>query len=30
MGVEQRQVLVAVDGIGGIVDVEHDAIGNAL
>ena len=25
MGVEQRQLLAAVDPVGGIVDVEHDA-----
>ena len=30
MGVEQRQLLAAVDGIGGIVDVEGDAGGNTL
>ena len=30
MGVEQRQLLAAVDRIGGVVDVEHDALGHAL
>ena len=30
MGVEQRQLLAAVDGIVGVVDIEHDALGNAL
>lgn len=30
MGVEQRQLLAAVDGIGRIVDVEDDALGNAV
>ncbi len=30
MGVEQRQLLAAMDGIGGVVDVEHDALGHAL
>ena len=29
MGVEQRQLLTAMDGIGGIVDVENDAARNA-
>ncbi len=29
MGVEQRQLLAAVDGIRGVVDVEHDAARNA-
>lgn len=27
MGVEQRKLLVAVDGVGGIVDVERDRLG---
>ena len=30
MGVEQRQLLAAVDGIVGIVDVEDDALGNTV
>ena len=30
MGVEQCQLLAAVDGIRGIVNVEHDALGHAL
>jgi hypothetical protein len=30
MGVEQRQLLATVDGIGGVIDVEHDAARNAL
>ena len=28
MGVEQRQLLAAVDGVAGIVDVEDDTVGN--
>ncbi len=30
MGVEQRQLLAAVDGITGIVDVEDDTVGNTV
>ena len=30
MGVEQCQLLAPVDGIRGIVNVEHDALGHAL
>ncbi len=30
MGVEQRQLLAAVDGIEGIVDIEGDALGTTL
>ncbi len=30
MGVEQRQLLTAVDGIVGVVAIEDDACGNAL
>jgi len=30
MGVEQRQLLAAVDGVRGVVDVEHEAVGNTL
>jgi hypothetical protein len=30
MGVEQRQLLAAVDRIGGVVNIEHDALGHAL
>ena len=30
VGVEQRQLLAAVDGIVGIVDVEDDTVGNTF
>ena len=30
MGVEQGQLLAAVDGIVGVIDIEHDAFGKAL